>query len=182
MTSKVSGFTLFLVALFCLFQGICAAQNSDSAPDSYILMQTGLNVNGDVNSLGLRNSIEYKTKVNDKVLKGFFFEHSTNIGLLIDGSYDKPINWYCMGVDAYYTFATLFDFLSWEVGGGVGFVHLYKGPEKIGLALNLGANLNIKFSERFSMDIAPLVLFPPVSRYYLSTVKLENTGVFRVFQ
>ncbi|ASB50733.1 hypothetical protein CDL62_17040 [Alkalitalea saponilacus] len=158
--------------------------------DSYIAFQTGLNVNafnrngnGNINSLGFRNSLEYKTKESDRFMRGYFLEHSTYIGFFptLNNSYENSLNWYFVGADAYYKIATLFKFLSWEIGAGVGVIHLYSESARVGLGVNLGSNLNIRFSERFSMDIAPLLLFPPVNRYCLSTIKIENAGVLHSF-
>ena len=155
-------------------------------PSDYFVFQTGLMYNN-FNSLGIRTGFEYEQELTQNWLYGISYENTRHIASapfdreppFSEEYSDQPANLSLLNINGYYKIPLWEDKIYWTAGIGLGGVHAYwDGQDRFGLTLNVTAELSLKLSKKIYLETAPLLVFPPVNRLYMTPHQVGNRDIF----
>ena len=168
-----------LLLLLCLPTLISTAQ-TDSLPiqNQYLSFQLGGLLENQFNSAGVRIFFEYQKDITRHQQLSLSYEHATHLfDIATDHSNEIQSNLSFLNGNYLYKVFLWKDKIYWTAGLGAGIVHVnWEENNKIGFNLNASMTLNLKITDKITIETAPLLILFPFNRIYYSPLDI---GVYQ---
>ncbi len=152
------------------------AQTIEKLPKpAYLSFQSGAFVDG-YNSFGVRAFFEYQKDLKKNWQYGISFEQKSHLFRAATDHFNSlSSNLSLLSYNHYYKLKLYKDRVFWTSGLGVGIANVnWDGNNKIGIVFNGSVTLNVRITKRLYIETSPLIILPPVNRFYYSPMNVST--------